>query len=234
MSTYSWLTSFVVAARSAEVKEQKNDDDGAVDVDVGFAQTKDGTFNSPGQLSVVSTVAPSDLSDPDLELGQDWDDWCSDCSGPDAESLEETFPCLSAFDQRREAKKSMKAWSAIGHRMASSLASCEDDTDNESVPSTITSIATQAIANSPWRQKQAKVSMEAWAEVGQRFASALANCEVDDDEECYSIRRTPQEEMHNKIDGWTSVGDRLATVFAKAAQEEELLDAEYCLAGPYS
>lgn len=188
-------------------------EDGAVDVDVGLAKTKIETFDSSLQLSVVSTVAspPGSPSDLDLELGPDCDDWCSDYGSPDTGSLEDTFPCLAAVDTQHEAKKSISAWSAIGHRIASSLASCEDDTDNESVPS----------------PTQVKVSMEAWAEVGQRFALVLANCEVDDDEECYPIKRMPQKEMHDKIDGWTSVGDRLASVFAKAAQEEDLLDADY-------
>jgi hypothetical protein len=213
MFAYTWLTSFRDASRCAEVQEVQDVKEYATDVDVGLYKKQVGPFNSPGQLSEISTKCPGSPSEFDLELGEDnedWDDLCSDCSSQEPESLKESFPCLSSFHERREerAKKSIKAWSAVGHILASSLAACEDDSEDEVVNAST----------------QTKVSIEAWADVGQRFASALAHCEVDDEADSLASHRMAQKEIGNQINGWASVGDRLAGVLAKAAEEEDWME----------
>lgn len=208
MLAYSWLTSFGVAARSDEVKEQKLHDDGAVDVTFGLDNSKlnCAPFNSPGQLSNTSTVA----SEQDLELGPDWDDWCSESDQdlPDTQELKDSFPTLSAFAEKREAKKSIKGWSAVGHRVSLTLSSCEVDSEEEDQEDLLSPVT------------RAKASIEAWAEVGHKFASTLANCDVDSDEECHSSRRS-REKIKDTIEGWRTVGKRLASALAQAAEEED-------------
>jgi len=178
-------------------------DDGAGDAILGLDKSKVNCapFSSPGQQSDISTVAS------EQDLGPDWDEWFSESDDdvPDTGDLKDSFPTLSAFAEKREAQKSIKAWSVVGYRVGLTLSSCEVDSDEEDLLSPTT---------------KTKESIQAWAKVGQKFASTLANCESDSDEECHSSR-TSREKITDTLQGWNKVGDRLASALAKAAEEED-------------
>lgn len=221
-------------------------------------QVSCGPFSSPAQLSDVSTVA--DFCS-ELDLEDDEDNWDSDHGDSNTGFLSDVFPSISAFFDKRQAlkdvplsttpqaKESLKEWSAIGERLASTLSGCEVESDEEDPPcstpqvkkslqgwstvgqrlaSTLSSCETDSDEDTdkeglPISTVQVKTSLQGWDAVRQKLASTLSRCEVDSDEES-PTSRMPQRKIKDSANGWSLVGGRLAHVFRQSAEEEDDFD----------
>lgn len=113
-------------------------------------------FNSPAQLSDISTVADW-CSEPD----EDVDEWQSEMEESDCENdLERNFPTLQASVHKR-----VQEWKSVGERLSSALSSCEVDSDDEDNQNPVVS------------------EVQEWNAVAKRLSKTLSSCEVYSDEE---------------------------------------------------
>jgi hypothetical protein len=120
-------------------------------------------FNSPAQLSDISTVA-----DWCSEADEDVREWQSDIDEADSEGdLRKNFPTLQAFfDKKVPVNAQVQEWKAVGGRFSLALSSCTVDSDDDDLPKT----------------PVIKESIKAWSTVGSRLSSAFMKAAEEEDD----------------------------------------------------
>jgi hypothetical protein len=120
--------------------------------------SKSNPFYSPAQVSDISTVADW-CSEPDEDVDSEWQ---SDSESDREADMNKNFPTLQAlFDKKVPVSKQVQEWNAVGGRLSATLASCEVDSDEETIDEGLPETAV------------VKDSITAWSMVGSRLSHAF-------------------------------------------------------------